>query len=325
MLDRENAILNAFSEIESSLNGWGKHVDDELSELLEPFRKDNSLKIQPKFRLKDRMSFLIKALYRDKCYADPILQIEDKIGTRIVMLTTSDVEKVTDLIKAHRGWQYKIGRDYNDERQKAPELFAYQSMHLTVWPNSEYLGDPELVKKLTCEIQIRTLLQHAYAEISHDSSYKGPYKNDREMLRILAKSMALMESTDEYFCRIFDMMTDPERKYSNYLNELIQRFKRFAPNYTYDASQSDLIDSIFSLLKEKDVHLEELTTFISKNENLLKGAINSKNGFLFQQPTILLIAYYLEHWDEFLERNWPLSSDALDDVYQSLGVSRGHY
>ena len=71
-----------------------------------------------------------------------------------------------------------------------------------------WMFDNSVKPYLTCEIQIRTLLQHAFAEVSHDSTYKGPYKNDKGILRHLAKSMALMEATDDYFCNIFSLTSD---------------------------------------------------------------------------------------------------------------------
>ncbi|TOO37902.1 (p)ppGpp synthetase, partial [Vibrio parahaemolyticus] len=50
-----------------------------------------------------------------------------------------------------------------------------------------------------CEIQVRTLLQHAYAELTHDAVYKAKTVVEPEVHRTVAKSMALIETTDDFF------------------------------------------------------------------------------------------------------------------------------
>ena len=85
----------------------------------------------------------------------------------------------------------KLTKDIDQEIEDKPNIFDYQSSHIVVRPlESDNNFSTELINSLTCEIQIRTLLQHAFAEVSHDSTYKGPYKNDKEILRRLAKAMA---------------------------------------------------------------------------------------------------------------------------------------
>ena len=61
--------------------------------------------------------------------------------------------------------------------------------------------------------------------MSHDNVYKGPFKNDKSISRHLAKSMALMEAADDYFCRIFELMTNKERPHNAYFEHLLTLFK----------------------------------------------------------------------------------------------------
>ena len=204
MNSKEEKILSSFSEIEAKLENWGTFVDTKLMEVLSDFIETCIVKIPPRHRVKDKISFLYKALYRKKTYENPILDIEDKIGTRVVVLKSSDVDDVAEKIAESSFWISKTTRDIRREIEDSPKLFDYQSVHIVVSPTNETADYPDEIKPLlTCEIQIRTLLQHAFAEISHDSTYKGPYKNDREIIRSLSKSMALMEATDDYFCNIF--------------------------------------------------------------------------------------------------------------------------
>jgi ppGpp synthetase/RelA/SpoT-type nucleotidyltranferase len=211
MNEQEQNILKEFNNLRDNLDSWGAYVDKELLKILqEDFINNNLLKIYPNYRLKQSKSYLYKALYRKKEYTNPLIDIEDKVGTRIVLLKSDDIEKAADIILNHTEWDAKITKNLTDEIENKPKLFDYQSMHLVVKPKEDKGYNNEIKDLLTCEIQIRTLLQHAFAEISHDSTYKGPYKNDKEILRHLAKSMALMEATDDYFCQIFTMMSNEE-------------------------------------------------------------------------------------------------------------------
>ena len=55
---------------------------------------------------------------------------------------------------------------------------------------------------IPCEIQIRTLLQHAYSELTHDTIYKPNVRATPAVKRTAAKSMALIEATSDYFSSV---------------------------------------------------------------------------------------------------------------------------
>ena len=63
-------------------------------------------------------------------------------------------------------------------------------------------------KGLTCEVQVRTLLQHAYSELSHSRIYKPSFDPDAKVKRVIAKSMALLETTDDFFEEVNDRMNE---------------------------------------------------------------------------------------------------------------------
>ena len=144
-------------------------------------------------------------------------------------------------------------------------------------------------EQLTCEIQIRTLLQHAYSEISHDSTYKGPFMNDKEILRQLAKSMALMEATDDYFCDIFNKMSDDKRKFANFLNELFTLYLGFNAFFKKEELDFDLTKLAFLLLDKKDIAISDIKDFCVRNITDLTTAIVPQNGYLFEQPICILL------------------------------------
>lgn len=327
MNKQEEDILNQFKLLKPQLDGWGKMVDGILVNTIMKDMIDNHLiKILPSYRLKDNKSYLFKALYRNKNYANPIENIEDKIGTRIVVLKSDDIKIIQQRIQEYDGWQSKLTKNIDQEIEDKPNIFDYQSSHLVVSPKADNKDfPPETLSLLTCEIQVRTLLQHAFAEVSHDSTYKGPYKNDKEILRRLAKAMALMEATDDYFCTIFSMMSDEKRHYALYLKELIKLFKQFDPHFNNSDLNHFVTDSILGLLELKNIQIQDIEIFVAKHQDNLKKYIQLKNGLLFQQPIILLALYYFTHHRTFLRENWTLNKDALKGIFKVTGTAYEDY
>jgi len=322
MRDLELKILKEFDDLQDYLLLWGDIVDKKIVEILNANSLGNEIKIFPISRLKEKKSFLSKALWRNKNYINPILEVEDKIGTRVVLLKSDDIKPASDFLLNSKNWKAKITKDLRASIEGKPKEFDYQSMHLVVCPNpNDKRFKKKIIPLLTCEIQIRTLLQHAFAEVSHDSTYKGLYTNDVEIIRNLAKSMALMEATDDYFCAIFKMMTDGRKKYKNYINELTTIFLKYKPKYKKENLDVELTGIIFELLKERDVSITDIQEFTKKNEAEIGEAIKRNNTSLFQQPVILLIRYYMSKSKSFLREKWAFSDESLNEVFNGFGFS----
>jgi len=157
MNSREQEILAEFEEIKSYLSQWGTNVDSTLINIIAKDMVDNSqIKISPKYRIKDDKSYLFKALYRKKNYRNPIVDIEDKIGTRIIVLKSSDISIIQDRILEYDQWESKLTKNLNQEIEDKPNIFDYQSSHVVVNPKSDNQGFPtEVIPKLTCEVSGR--------------------------------------------------------------------------------------------------------------------------------------------------------------------------
>lgn len=325
MADNETDLLLAFRELAPMLDKWGSQVD---SLLIERALGDigDAVKIAPSYRRKDEKSFIFKSLYRKKQYNNPLLDIEDKVATRIVVLKSTDIKLVEDRIKNSEFWDFKVSKEIHREIEDKPQLFDYQSFHMIVWPNDKcekFLPDQKPF--LSCEIQVRTLLQHAFAEISHDSTYKGPYKNDKSIIRHMAKSMALMEATDDYFCKIFEIMSDETKAFSNWLTELTEQFREFRPDFDKASIDLPLTDLVFELLLEKPVDINDLKAFVQKHNGRIAAIIKNVKNSLVSQPVFLLIFYYLINHRTFLIENWPLNHESLKLVFFSAGESFDNY
>ncbi|KAB7728037.1 hypothetical protein F5984_19985 [Rudanella paleaurantiibacter] len=317
----EQALRQNFRDLIPHLKDWGKKVDQTIADLVKDLVMEKRVQMSPDFRIKQEDSFIKKVTVTKK-YNNPITDTSDKVATRIVLLTTNDVKEVSERLKAYASWNISHDKDWEKEIEKAPNSFGYQSAHFVVWP-IEKASDELDVLALKCEIQVRTLLQHAYAEVSHDHVYKGPYKSDKAILRKLARSMALMESTDEYFGEIFEMIREPENPENELMKVLKELYKDLAPSvHVYE--DQDMSDLFLPLYTDKPFPVEKLKNFVRRSPELVNWIQRSKL-LLFTHPIVLMLAYLLNTDPDYLKDNWPSSHQQLEALHIGLGHSFADY
>jgi len=256
-------------------SAWGKYIVDSIVEELSNKNIDaNSfMKIPAKFRLKDDSSLIDKAFYRSgKNYSDPYIQIEDKVGVRFVVLLLEDIRTLCSIVESSDIWSFDACKHFDEDKERAPLLFTYQSVHYILRPKQDLEVDGISIPKSTsCELQIRTLLQHAHAELTHDAVYKAKRAIQPNVHRTVAKSMALIETTDEFFSEVTQELNRGPLDEHSILNRLdglyysitgIKSHNQKSTLSIWDEFESfvddSLIDSIQNLIK-KNPHLPPLS------------------------------------------------------------------
>jgi putative GTP pyrophosphokinase len=125
--------------------------------------------------------------------------ITDLAGVRIIAYFPSDVDKIVPLIEK----VFKMDLTHSMDRRLSsdPAIFGYASVHFVVEFSADMLKLPEyaLFDKMKCEIQVRTILQHAWAEIEHDIVYKSPGDIPFRVRRRFASLAGLLEIADREF------------------------------------------------------------------------------------------------------------------------------
>lgn len=150
-------------------------------------------------RTKDPKSFEEKIRRKSVKYLDPLKEITDLSGLRIILYYQKDVDFVDEIIRDN----FKIDEENTIDKRKTLKSneFGYLSNHYVVKINSKRTNLPEWKQfKLFCaEIQLRTVLQHSWAAISHELEYKN--KNDVPdiLKRKLYRLAGLFELADEQF------------------------------------------------------------------------------------------------------------------------------
>ena len=140
-------------------------------------------------------------------FADPLREITDQIGVRVITYVHSDVQAVADLLYD----QVVVHDDRDMARETASEgRFGYASRHLQ-FGLDEARADLPAYDKLRgrqAQVQIRTVLQHAWAEFEHDIRYKGtiPDEHVPDFDRRFTLAAGLLELADREFSTIRDRL-----------------------------------------------------------------------------------------------------------------------
>lgn len=283
---------------------------------------DSFIKIPVKSRLKADNSLLDKAYKRNKPYIDPYSEIEDKVGLRFIVLLTADIDIISKIIKENNIWKYDLSRDFNEEREKDPLLFTYQSVHFILRPHKDiFYEGVEILTSTPCEVQIRTLLQHAHAELTHDAIYKSKKVAEPEVHRTVAKSMALIETTDEFFCRVTNLLNAGPLKDFKIIERLDSLYYTHVNLHSYNEKSSLVIWDAFEEFIDENL-IDSIQNFISKAP-AIPEMIRSKysSNSIYRQSIILFIYWMLKKQKNTLLDNWPLPRTELDLLASDIGVS----
>ena len=290
---------------------------------------DIFLKIPPLPRVKTIDSFLEKALHR-KQKENPMEEITDQVGIRYVVLLQKDVSLIGEIIKSQDCWECRQDRDFEQERLKKPDFFSYQSDHYIVF-NKEALnvGGIQVPPNIPCEIQVRTLLQHAYAEMSHDTVYKPsisiPDDDSKQVRRALAKGSALIETTDDVFEEIDRYL----KEYSRSVNALFEKASALYKKLTsVDSNKTTLLGmTITDAYKEElnEIAPDEIDKICDKES--LSSVLRRKrdNEVLYRDSAILIIYCLIEKKPNNTPKKWPIDQKYLKVLYTDMGKNPQAY
>lgn len=316
----EQEFKERFTEEKPIYEAWGHYVSNEIvSKIRQRVENvDYFLKVPPNPRVKETNSLIEKAFYRGKPYVDPYNEITDKVGVRFVVLLLEDIGKIADIIEDGE-WKWSKDKDFDKERFDNPDVFTYQSDHYIIYnKNDVQFNGMTIPEDVPCEIQIRTLLQHAYSELTHDTIYKPKTQAIPLMKRYVARSMALIETADDLFREVNKMFS--VNSVERLLPNLIELYSRFiAPEF-----EKKLNIFILDAFKDLTIQVknEEIEAFISKNDFLTENiALRYDENLLYRQPVILLIYYLISKKPSQVVKHWPLTQSVLHPLYSDLGRS----
>ncbi len=160
-------------------------------------------------RAKDPESFARKASVPSEQdpaqpkYTEPLRQITDLAAVRVITFLLEDVDKVNAQVQE----QFNVFEMINKSGLLVEqEKLGYHSVHYLVGFTPQRLAMPEYARHrdLVIEIQVRTILQHAWAEIEHDIQYKAIETIPAVVRRRFMALAGLLEIADREFQAVSD-------------------------------------------------------------------------------------------------------------------------
>lgn len=174
-------------------------LEYKIKDLINSLLKEKGIAIHGiESRVKDRDSLSKKIV--EKEYLS-LSENTDTLGLRVITYFEDDVDKIADILKEEF---YLDVENSVDKRDKNPESFGYSSLHYILKlknPRAD-LREYSRFNDYKFEIQVRSILQHAWAEIEHDLGYKSKIAIPKEKRRDFARIAGLLELADTEFIRI---------------------------------------------------------------------------------------------------------------------------
>jgi ppGpp synthetase/RelA/SpoT-type nucleotidyltranferase len=306
-------------------------------------------------RAKTIPSFAEKVIRKAEKYDDPIHQLTDLCGARVITNTQQECDRIISFIREN----FRIDEENSIDLRtllKAEE-FGYRSVHYVIQlrRDSEEINevirefvssgglvgsDPgligedgisvgdihDLIGERKAEIQVRTLLQHAWAMISHDRFYKSQFEVPEYFRRELARVAALLESADEEFGNAINGIDAYKMNYGSYMSrpQILEEVEKWEMVLTYDESNVHLAHGIASL----SIAMEDWERAL----RVLEPFRDSDRGFIFRDFGIALTRAGKDGRKE-LERAVELEPEdaiawcALGDAWKEIdgGVALKYY
>tara|TARA_R110000787_G_scaffold284184_1_gene397645 strand:+ start:86 stop:967 length:882 start_codon:yes stop_codon:yes gene_type:complete len=225
-------------------------------------------------RTKSVESFFGKISRDDKTYSKPLEEVTDLSGCRVITYYNDDIDTVEEIIRNNF-----IVDERNSERKDNPanpKEFGYLSRHLIVSMNEDRLklGEFKSFKTHKAEIQIRSVLQHAWAAIEHKLQYKNKHDIPEPIQRRLFQISAILEMADDQFKYV-------RRKVGTLRDEYKNEIKAGETTVPVNVDSVDVFLETSTVFAELRSHLDDVGVNVSPRPKNSKNPLSKLNQTLF--------------------------------------------
>lgn len=270
-----------------------------------------------RYRVKSLESFLEK---RSRSSYAAGSKIKDLLGLRIAVPFLEDIEVVVDAI----GRSFEVLEIERKAEQLSAREFAYDSVHIIAAIEKVEAGPfPPGSLPAICEIQVRTILQDAWAEIEHELVYKRDFDvPDESMKKKLAALNASLALSDMIFQEVRDRQNELRRWGSERFRELE---KKLTSTRAYDLPRKPVDEEWASRSNAEDEAMDASIRAATRAHNArdYPAAIRHYTSALEGRPRLALRSRLYNHRGM---ARFSLGDEraALDDFEQSVKADSTH-
>jgi ppGpp synthetase/RelA/SpoT-type nucleotidyltranferase len=266
-----------------------------LQDILKAAIRRSGILAEVSGRAKDMDSLIKKLIVKPNHTYD---SLGDKAGVRVIVRYKNEIAPVLEVAKQ----LLDRGEPENTSNRLKPNTLGYLSVHadIRLLPN-----DPQSkkfpAKQFSAELQVRTMAQHLWAEMTHDYIYKyddllEPLPN--QLLRRIYILAGVVELADEEFNQIEQEM--PSVAELGVLKSLERHYYKLTVRRSNPQLSLDVIRVLAPLYGKAPAQIiEHLDAFFAKREEVLIDVYGKaeqmpdRSVFLFQ-PEALMIYDLLE-------------------------------
>lgn len=290
--------LKKLGDLYDELHPDLQEIADSLTSYLKDLVRKTGVKgANVSSRVKDKDSFLKKVLqksFKGEPWTDPIVECTDKVGCRIDVVYLADVFRLRDEIE--REANLKVQKIDDKAVELGADSLGYGGVHIDAYPPGR---EDDFA---TCEIQLRTHAQAAWAMASHELSYKGPVGTTDEQRRGLNRLTALVELFDEEVDRISkEIMNSPSFPLSIVIRTLESLWlTKIGRPYREDLTAA-VVATLLEGISEDDAKTlsDRISAFADERAEQIVEAVRAlDHDPLMSQPELLLIYFSLSE-DKF--------------------------
>ena len=196
-MTNDDKIINEFKR---NRDDYVKVDQIAYDKIMDEVKKKNYFIMDVMHRVKDVDSLAGKINRKSGKYSD-LLEITDLCGFRIICFFSDTVDAIAKSLED----VFEFDRENTVDKRASLQAtqFGYLSLHCICKLRAED-GIDERLTKISFEIQIRTVLQHAWAEIEHDLGYKSDFGVPSPIRRNFSRVASLLEIADREFIGLRD-------------------------------------------------------------------------------------------------------------------------
>ena len=190
-------------------------------------------------------------------FNNPTRDIQDMVGLRVVCLYLSDIQQILMIVKDI----FDFVREADMVSGANVSSFGYMSHHVIVQMKSSYKGPRyDILAGRFFEIQIRTILMDAWANVSHHLQYKSDSDVPKSLLRDFHALSGLFYVADTHFEMFFNATKESRAKMADLFSKMepnkideeinLDSLQAYLAMKLADRDQSSTPDDVSSLVSE---------------------------------------------------------------------------